>query len=331
MRSSLAAISLLLALPIGNFGAVVWIDTDPSVQRGVHEVDDGFALVQAFHSPELQIRGISIVFGNAPLVTALPIGREIVQRFGPADMPVFSGAAGAQELGQETDASRALAAALKKERLTILALGPGTNIATVLRNHPELASRIDRIIAVAGRRPGQHFVTGKAKLPFRDFNFEMDSEAFQVILDSGVPLVLAPWEVSSKVWLNQSDLDRLVAADAALDWLAKPALDWLGFWKLAFAVDGFNPFDTLAVAYAVTPKLLRCEALPSKIETLLDDVVTDAANPGRSKPYLLAAKEIESSHSVQYCFDVQPAFKQDLMARLSRIPRTQPRKKRSVQ
>ena len=38
---------------------VVWIDTDPSVEPGGHEVDDGFALIQAFHSAELIIRGIS--------------------------------------------------------------------------------------------------------------------------------------------------------------------------------------------------------------------------------------------------------------------------------
>ncbi|MCI0390199.1 MAG: hypothetical protein MOB07_15725, partial [Acidobacteria bacterium] len=41
----------------------VWIDTDPSVAPGGHEVDDGFALIQAFHSPELEIRGVSVVFG----------------------------------------------------------------------------------------------------------------------------------------------------------------------------------------------------------------------------------------------------------------------------
>ena len=45
----------------------VWIDTDPSVARGGHEVDDGFALVQAFHSSALTVRGVSVVFGNAPL------------------------------------------------------------------------------------------------------------------------------------------------------------------------------------------------------------------------------------------------------------------------
>ncbi len=263
---------LLLSLaPMVMAGASVWIDTDPSVQRGVHEVDDGFALLQAFHSPELRIRGISIVFGNAPLTTALPIGKEIVQRFGPAGMPIYSGAAGAEELGAETDASRAIAKALKSERLTILVLGPATNVATVLRNHPELARRIERIIAVAGRRPGQRFLTGKATRPFRDFNFEMDPQAFQVILDSKVPLVLAPWEISSKVWLTRADLERLLKSNPASAWLTAAASDWLDFWKKSFDVDGFNPFDTLAVGYAIEPKAFRCESLPAKIETLADD------------------------------------------------------------
>src|SRR5260370_16915488 len=114
---------LVSLIPAVIVAASVWIDTDPSVLRGAHEVDDGFALLQAFHSQELCIRGVSIVFGNAPIATALPIGQEIVRRFGPAGMPVYSGAAGAQELGTETDASRAIAKPLKPERLTILALG----------------------------------------------------------------------------------------------------------------------------------------------------------------------------------------------------------------
>jgi len=306
----------VLWLPfVSAFGAAVWIDTDPSVQRGGHEVDDGFALVQAFHSPELQIRGVSVVFGNAPFATAFPIGKEIVRRFGRANMPVYAGAASAQELGQETDASRAIEAALKTDRLTILALGPATNIATVLRNHPELARNIERIIAVAGRRPGQRFLTGRSTQPFRDLNFELDPQAFQVILDSRVPLVLAPWEVSSKVWLTQADLDHLVASNPAMKWLVEPASDWLAFWKQSFAVDGFNPFDTLAVGYALAPDLLHCEALPAKIETLPNDITT-ADSPAR-KSFLLAAKEIKSGRVVQYCGDVQAKFKADLLARLA--------------
>jgi inosine-uridine nucleoside N-ribohydrolase len=302
---------LLGLVPMMLAGASVWIDTDPSVQRGAHEVDDGFALLQAFHSPELRIRGVSIVFGNAPLVTALPIGKEIVRRYGPASMPVFSGAAGAQDLGTETDASRAIAAALKSERLTILVLGPATNVATVLRNHPELARQIDRIIAVAGRRPNQRFLTGKSTRPFRDFNFEMDPEAFQVILGSKVPLVLAPWEMSSKFWMTREDLKLLVESNPAAEWLTAPASDWLDFWKKSFDVDGFNPFDTLAVGYAIKSKGFRCESLPAKIENLADD-----GDRARNKPYLLVAKDIESKSHVDYCFDAPPGFKQDLLSRL---------------
>src|SRR5215831_13815927 len=115
---------------------VIWIDTDPSVMPGGHEVDDGFALVQAFHSPELRIKGISVVFGNAELEKAFRIAEVMVRRFGPAELEVLPGAAGAQQLGEETVASHTLAEALVTEPLTILALGPLTNIATVLNRHP---------------------------------------------------------------------------------------------------------------------------------------------------------------------------------------------------
>src|SRR5688500_2255523 len=190
----------------------VWIYTDPSMARGGHEVDDGYALLQAFHSPELAIRGVSIVFGNAPLDKAGPIGEEFVGKFGPKDLRVYRGAAGPERT--ETDASRALTAALRKEPLIVCVLGPATNIATVLKSHPELASRMKQVIAVAGRRPNQRFVTGHKKhTPFRDFNFELDPEAFQAILDARVPLVLAPWEISSDVWLTETDLKRLRTAN----------------------------------------------------------------------------------------------------------------------
>ena len=163
-----------------------WIDTDQLVAPSGREVDDGLALIQAFHSEEFEIRGVSVVFGNAPLEEAFPIGQGIVQRFGPEGLQVYSGAASSDHLGRETAASRALAEAIRQESLTVLALGPVTNVATVLKNHPKLARQIPQIVAVAGRRQDQRFVTGEAtSVPLRDFNFELDPDAFQVILDSG--------------------------------------------------------------------------------------------------------------------------------------------------
>lgn len=296
----------------------VWIDTDPSISSGENEVDDGFALIQAFHSPELEIRGVSVVFGNTSLELAWPIGQEIVKKYGPPNLPVYAGAAQAEPAGAETEASRALAEALRKEKLTILALGPVTNIATVLKNHPELSDRIAAIVAVAGRRPHQQFSTGtKAHTPFRDFNFEMDAPGFQVLLDTNLPIVLAPWEVSSKVWLNADDLNQLAAGKPSAQWLAAPGRDWLAMWKAKFSVDGFNPFDTLAVAYVTSPELLEWEDLPCVIHLLPDDCTLANEKP-KDKPYLLVGKEVASQRTVRYCHTPKPAFKVDLMARLLR-------------
>jgi inosine-uridine nucleoside N-ribohydrolase len=63
-------------------------------------------------------------------------------------------------------------------------LGPATNVATVLRNHPELRNRVKKIVAVTGRRPNQKFSTAPSAQAFRDFNFELDAPGFQVLLDS---------------------------------------------------------------------------------------------------------------------------------------------------
>jgi inosine-uridine nucleoside N-ribohydrolase len=295
----------------------VWIDTDPSVARGGHEVDDGFALIQAFHSSALAIRGVSVVFGNAPLDQGFPIGQRLVRDFGPQELRVYQGAASAQQRGAETEASRALAAALRREELVVIALGPATNVATVLQNHPELSRRIKKVIAVAGRRPNQRFSTGPSVRPFRDFNFELDASAFQVLLDSGVPLVLAPWEISSKVWIHQEDLNSLRSADASLAWVLDAAEDWLQFWKKNLAANGFNPFDTLAVGYVISSTGFGCEQLPLQIQHMPDDTVPEGSK-APDKPYLLLDKSIRSKSSALYCSQPPAQFSETLLRLLAK-------------
>ena len=318
---ALAAILCPLGVTAQPVPQAVWIDTDPAVGVTDRDVDDGFALLQAFHSPEIVVRGVSVVFGNAPLAQAWPIGLRIVGRFAPSAVRAYRGAAGASELGKENAATRALAAALRREPLLVLVLGPATNVATVLKNHPELRPRILRVVAVAGRRPGQRFTTGTTNPNgHRDFNFEEDPEAFRVLLASGVPLTLAPFEISSKVWLTGPDLDALARADATSEWIVRPARQWLGLWTRTFGVDGFNPFDTLAVARLTSPSLLTCETLPARIDVLPDDA-TEARVQGTkvaSKPYLLVSRDFgASAPPVDYCYEVADGFKADLLRRIT--------------
>jgi inosine-uridine nucleoside N-ribohydrolase len=297
----------------------VWIDTDPSVAPAGHEVDDGLALVQAFHSPELDIRGVSVVFGNTELSKAIPIAEGIVSHFGPQGLQVYAGASSANQLGEETPASHALADALSNGELTILALGPVTNIATVLKNHPELVRRIREVVAVAGRRPDQHFrVSRKQKQPFGDFNFELDPQGFQALLDSGVEIVLIPWEVSSKVWLRKSDLKLLAEGNEATGWLWGPSQDWLHLWQEKFGTNGFIPSDTLAVGYTLSHSWFDWEDFPVEIRSLPDDMESQKGGKAAEKPYLLASKAVASKRIVRYCYSVRSEYKKDLMKRLLR-------------
>jgi inosine-uridine nucleoside N-ribohydrolase len=299
----------------------VWIDADPAVGVKDRDVDDGLALLQAFHSPELQVRGVSIVFGNTSLDRAWPIGQSIVRRFGPSALHAYRGAAGAADLGVETDATRALVAALTRESLVVLALGPATSVATVVMNHPELAPHIQRIVAVAGRRPGQRFTTGTLNTNgHRDFNFEQDPDAFRALLASNVPLTLTPFEISSKVWITARDVDALRRGPESARWIRGPAQAWLALWTRTFAVDGFNPFDTLAVGRVTSPSLLTCDPLPARIDVLADDV-TEARMQGVTVPrkaYLLVSSDFPPpSRSVEYCSRASESFKPDLLRRLT--------------
>jgi pyrimidine-specific ribonucleoside hydrolase len=289
----------------------VWMDVDPAVMRGGHEPDDGLALLQAFHSRELEVRGIGVVFGNSALETGFPIAREIAERYGPSEVAVHRGASSAAELGVETDASRALAEALRSERLTVLALGPVTNVATTLGNHPDLAERIDEIVAVAGRRPGQRFTIGEGGRPLMDLNFEYDSQGFQILLDSGAPIVLAPFEISSKVPLSDEDIERFSTVPEIAELYLEPLRDYVDWYEEHFRVRAIFPFDTLAVGYLATPDWIQCETLPVEIRTMPDDIQED-----REKPYLLVAPEIDSANEVTYCHTAAQPFKDDLIRRM---------------
>ena len=311
---------LLMFSAVATAAVPVWIDTDPSVARGGHEVDDGFALIQAFHSSALAVRGVSVVFGNAPLNEGLPIGRRLVREFARPGLEVTSGAASAMDLGVETEASRALAAALRREKLVILMLGPATNVATVLRRHPDLRHRVKMIVAVAGRRPNQRFSTKPTGKAFRDFNFELDVPSFQVLLESRIALVLAPWEISSKVWLRQADLAGMRSASPGLGWLLDAAQDWLNFWETNLDSDGFNPFDTLAVGYVISPKGFQCARLPLRIEQRPDDTVAISMGAAEAppKPYLLVDASIRSNQSALYCSEAPASFRNSLLELLAK-------------
>lgn len=237
----------------------VWLDVDTSTgvtRERPRDIDDGLALIYAFHSPELTIHGVSVTYGNADIDDAVPIAQNIVTRFGPAGLGVYRGAAGPDDLSNPTPAVVALAQALSQRPLTILALGPATNVAAVIRQHPEVKKNIAAVVLCAARRPGFDFhPPGRPEVKFPDFNFEKDPAAMQLLIDSGVPIVFGGYEVSHDTWLTRTDLQGLAAAGTDTGkWIATTSDYWLTMWETALRLPGFNPFDALCVDYLTRPQ-----------------------------------------------------------------------------
>lgn len=298
----------------------VWIDADPAIGEPDRDVDEGFALVQAFQSETLVVRGVSAVFGNAPLVRTWPITQDVVSRFGPEGMRPWRGASGAHELRAPTEASEALSTALRAERLTLIALGPLTNIASTLQRDPALHARVERIVAVAGRRPGQRALAG-ARTPHggRDINVDLDVEAMRIVVDSGVPLTLVPLELSSQVWIDANDLARLAGGPVAARFLAESSKGWLRLWQETFGAEGFHAPATLAVDIVATPGRFACLTGTAAIERApADGIEPPIADASDGEHDVLVVREGGSGRSVTYCHTPDEGFKRRLLDTLLR-------------
>jgi pyrimidine-specific ribonucleoside hydrolase len=285
----------------------VWIDTDISIGSPIREVDDAFALVLALHSPEIRIAGVSATFGNAPLGHTTRAAKELIRNFG-ADAglsvaDVYPGARSAADLGRQSAASDALAARLKKGKVTYLALGPLTNLATLLQLHPELASRIERVIFVGGQAPGTSLAFGpKRSLHIHDSNVFKDAAAARVVVRSNIPLTLVPIATASNLLVDAKDLRKLVQSGGAANHLARGSKIWLWFWTRIVKTKGGPVFDALAILPAAKPQLLSVEKRYAKMD--------DAGN------LLVTSRLTSGARPVRYCTNFAPVTKRFVMERL---------------
>ncbi|MEO5721761.1 MAG: nucleoside hydrolase [Chthoniobacterales bacterium] len=241
----------------------VWIDTDPAIGAPWREVDDAFALVLAFHSPEIEIAGLSNTYGNASLPRTDKVTRELVRRFGGAagvtESEVHAGA-GAPGETSSTEASEALARALRKQKLTYLALGPLTNLTAFLKLHPELAARIERVIFVGGQStPGRVGFGRNGSQRVHDANVFKDPAAVAALLRSAIPVVLTPIELAPPLALTRADLETLRKSGGAGEYLFRETRVWLWFWTGFAGERGGLPFDVLGILPALRPVSLLTE------------------------------------------------------------------------
>ena len=259
----------------------VWVDTDAACGAGpTTDPDDCLALLALLKAQAVDVVGVSTVFGNAPLDVTDRTTRDLISRLAADGFrvpPVHRGRASAASANDDapTPAEHALRDALFDAPMVIIALGPLTNIAAVLRRHPALSPRIQQIVAVMGQRRGHVFhpveggtagmLLGHGPV-FQDFNFVKDHTAAAEVVSLALPMTLIPYEAASEVAITERDLGAMSRPGESARWVAERSLGWLAFWQENIRQRGFFPFDLVAAAYLLHPGLFRCAEVWASIE-----------------------------------------------------------------
>lgn len=297
----------------------VWIDTDLSVGMTRHrgpgycDVDDGYAVLQLMKADNVEIRGISAVFGNTIIENAIKLSHFMNEEFADGKLPVFEGAGKALDLKniQTNEAVEALAQELRQTKMIIMAIGPATNVGLLLLLYPDLASQIEEVVLVAGRRKHtDYFSIGNQGRRAQDLNFDLDNDSFRIMFEHKVKVVLCPFEISNKVWVKKVDLDKIAEGDAGNKWIAKESENWLSQW-IQLGADGFNPFDVLASHYIIAPEDIISEEINAHLEIHIDDTVQEDNNNRVFKQYLICDKT--DGFPVTYCYDVVSDYHKKLI------------------
>ena len=202
------------------------IDTDTAS-------DDAVALIMALREPDIRVEAITVVAGNLPLPLAVKNALLSVQMADTYRPPVFAGMAkpllrdlftsefvhGDDGMGNMNllepaltiEREHAVDALIRiltdsADELELITLGPLTNIAMVCLKAPEAIRKLKRITIMGGAGFGSGNIT-----PVAEFKVYVDAEAFSLVLQAGVPIMLVGWDVSmGTTFITGEDIDYLL-------------------------------------------------------------------------------------------------------------------------
>ncbi len=247
------------------------IDTDTAS-------DDAVALVMALRHPEVRVEAITVVAGNVPVEQGVQNALYTVELTG-ADVPVYQGV-GAPLLRQHESAQHVHgsdgmgdinlelygrtaapehATDVIQEtvnrypgEITLVTLGPLTNVALALLRDPSLASKVSNCVVMGGTGRGHGNVT-----PVAEYNIWGDPEAAQIVFESGMPITMVGWDVSyTYATLNEAEAARLRAVGTPLATFCVDIQAALTrFATETSGLEGFDLPDPIAMAVAIDPTI----------------------------------------------------------------------------
>lgn len=252
--------------------------------------DDAMAILLAGAAPELELLAITTVAGNQTLPKTTLNARRIASAAGLRHVPIAAGAdrplvrpqrvagnihgesgldgptfAGEPEIPLDprhaVDVIAELVLASPGE-VTLIPVGPLTNIALAIRQEPRLVEAVPRISLMGGA-----WGLGN-QTPSAEFNILVDPEAARIVFDSGIPITLCPLELTHQAKATPDVIERFDALGTPLGALSAELLRFFAStYKRIHGFDGPPLHDPTAVAWVIDPSIVETRPVHVDIET----------------------------------------------------------------
>lgn len=249
------------------------IDTDPGI-------DDAMAIFLALRSPEVEVIGLTTIYGNVYTTLATKNALHLLEIAGRTDIPVAEGSHvtitqstklriayfvhGADGLGNqnfhppkgkpiEQSAADFIVeqANLYPGKVTVVALGPLTNIALAIQQDPAFVKNIGQIVILGGA-----FAVNGNVNPAAEANIFGDPDAADIVFTSGADVVAVGINVTHQVVMTDADRDKLVLSNGKYaQYLCKILEVYFSYHHDAYSTAGVYLHDPTALLVAVNPSL----------------------------------------------------------------------------
>jgi purine nucleosidase len=249
----------------------ILFDTDPGI-------DDACAILLALASPELSVEGLSIVHGNCSLeqgtINALSVlelaSAEHIPVARGCELPLVQPSLLAPETHGETGLGYARLPAPRTKpiavhgvdfliekilaspgEITLVAIGPLTNLALAIRQEPRIVQALKEIIIMGGALRHEGNTTALA-----EFNTYVDPHAAHIVYHAGIPTILVPLDVTYQCILTPGNVSRLQNVDSPITkFVADATRFYMEFHNEYQKIDGCVINDPLALALTFAPEL----------------------------------------------------------------------------
>jgi inosine-uridine nucleoside N-ribohydrolase len=294
------------------------IDTDPGI-------DDTAAILLALASSELSVEAVTTVYGNGTVEECTRNALIVLETAGRSDIPVYQGVgkplAGAPHLGHAIHGRDALGGVglpppagrpqtahavqalidrvmARPGEITLIALGPLTNVALALSLEPRMASALAELVVMGGA-----VLTHGNATEVASANLYNDPEAAAIVYQAGAPLVQVGMDVCQKVSVSEAQLARIRQTQSpTTDLLARATPQLIRSYAergLKAAGTGAHYNDVPAVAYAVDPTLYDVREYYVRISThdplTSGQTVADVANRWGQPPNARVLMGVEAA------------------------------------